>query len=83
MEVPNFLPLHGQDSIRSSRVSGFRLPIAMENGTQKHKAGIASPVLAKDHLQAGEEGGSSVNLYLVVLSRLRDLLLIAQPHATC
>ena len=77
MEVPCFLPLHGQDSVRSSQVSGFSPPITIETG--KH----ANPVLAKDHLRAGEEGRSNSELYLVILGRLRDLSIIAQYHATC
>ena len=80
MEVPYFLPVHGQDSIRPSQVSGFCLPVTMETG--KHEAGLTNPVLAKDHLHAGKKGHSNLKLYLAILGRLRDLSIIAQYHAT-
>jgi len=37
----------------------------METG--KHEAGLASPVLAKDYIHAGEKGKYNLKLYLVML----------------
>lgn len=64
MEVPNFLSLYGQDSVRSSQVSGLGLPIAMESG--KLKVGLTSALLTEGYLRVGENGRSNPKRYLAV-----------------
>jgi hypothetical protein len=54
MEVPDFLSVHGRDSVRSSHIAGLRLPVTMETG--KHETGFTGAVLSENHLHAGEEG---------------------------
>ena len=80
MEVPNFLSLYGQDSIRSPQVSGFRLPLTME--TEKNKAGFTSALLTEDYLHVGENGGSHLKRCLAVQRRMKDLLRIAPDQTT-
>ena len=64
MEVPDFLSLYGQDSVRSPQVSGLGLPITME--TEKLKAGLANALFTEDYLHVGEKGGFGPRRYLAV-----------------
>jgi hypothetical protein len=50
--------------------------------TEKREAGLASPLLAEDHLHAGEKGEPELKLYLTILRRSRYRLRIAPGHAT-
>ena len=64
MEVPAFLSVHGRDPVRSSHVTGLRLPATMETG--KHETGFTSAVLSENYLHTGEEGKFDLWLRIVL-----------------
>ena len=58
MEITNFLPFYGRNPVRSTQVSGFRVPFPMEAG--KHDTGLTDALFAEDHLRARENGKSEL-----------------------
>ena len=58
VEVPILLPPYRRDSVRSSQVPGFRVPIKMDSS--KHEARLASALFTEDHLQTCKKGELSL-----------------------
>jgi len=62
VEIHIFLPFYGENSVRSSQVPGFRIPITMETG--KCCTRLSSPLFAKDYLPARQRGKPELLLLL-------------------